>query len=190
MPQLNSDQWLTVIITALGVFGTIVISIVGLYWGPKFAERESAKREQRKAWQQGQDVRTILRTEININTDLVRQMWNQVRNGRNLQIAPGEELYAAARRFAYEQRLRFPRHVYVSQLPLISSALHGSEQIRVIEFYNDLSKIESAQELLLAAAENARLGHTPEDEFQNRAAVMIPQIDRLAYHIDQDIIII
>ena len=96
---------------------------------------------------QAESVRTILETEIKLNTRTLRKFWQDL-----------NRLFPKSKHGALEGRQQlniaffsgFERVAFESQLPLLAKALDKPKVLRVLQFYGDLNDFEAMRTRLLS----------------------------------------
>ena len=143
----------------IAVIGTLIGALVGFM----LSEWGTSRREKRNELKVAQSCRTIISLEIDLNLELLQDVWPKVITPIPGIMSIDEQSKQELLRIAFAKKfieVPFPelsREVFAAQLPSITNALNSQEMVRVFQFYDRLRKIETIRKELTLEMEAQRI---------------------------------
>jgi hypothetical protein len=146
-----------------------IFTIIGTIIGFALSEVATAIRECRGEKRRTRSVKTLLKLEMTLNLQGLRDFWTKVSTLPEAQEDLDSQKRALARQLIEEPIPQFERGAFESQLSHLASALEEHEVLQVLQFYDRLRRLESIraefieslseqQQELQAAAPGAAIG--------------------------------
>ena len=134
-----------------------IFTIVGTIVGFALSELATIIREGRSEKRQSKSVKTIVKLEMELNLQMLREFWSRVTQFSEPEVDPDTRKRSLARQFFIEVPFPvFKREALESQLPLLAGALHEQEVVRVFQFYDHLSKLKLIESKLTTSMHEQR----------------------------------